>query len=281
MKPAPLTYHTSGSVAEALALFHATDGVAKYIAGGQTLAPMINLRLSQPDSLIDLSRAPELRIVRETSGAVLVGAGIRHAEIEDGQIPDPSCGLMQRAARTLAYRAVRNRGTIGGSLAHADPIAEWPVVMTALRARLHLTGRTGQRDLAMEEFLLGYLTTGMAEEEILTAIAIPRLPTGSRIGLQKFCRKAGEFAQSLAVCVLTGREADSSVVLGSAMARPRRLEAVTALLCRETLWRDGMAAELRSAFIADTASAGLIFDDYEAHLHATMVTRAAREALGG
>jgi carbon-monoxide dehydrogenase medium subunit len=268
MKPAPLEYCPARTLPEALNLYHPT---AKYIAGGMTLGPMINLRLSQPDRLIDLSQIPELLTTLESATAIRLGALIRHADIEDNRIPDPSHGLLRRAAATLAYRAVRNRGTIGGSLVHADPIAEWPVVMTALDATVHLHGPTGPRDVKISNFLLGYLTTCMTEEEILTAITIPRLPSHTRIGYKKFCRKAGEFAHSIAVAILT--PTTSTVVLGSTATHPLHLPTVAESASR------GDAAALPAAFAADIKSADVSYDSYDFHLHATMVTRAVTEAL--
>jgi carbon-monoxide dehydrogenase medium subunit len=268
MKPAPLEYCPTRSLSEALSLYHPN---AKYIAGGMTLGPMINLRLSQPDRLIDIAAIPELRAIDESLTAVRLGALIRHADIEDGRIPDPSRGLLRRAASTLAYRAVRNRGTIGGSLVHADPIAEWPVVMTALNARLHLHGRSGPREVAIADFLLGYLTTCMAEEEILTAITIPHLPPNTRIGYKKFCRKAGEFAHSIAVAILMPTTA--TVVLGSTATHPLYLPTVANEATHNNI------AALPVAFAADIKSAGITYDSYDFHLHATMVTRAVTEAL--
>ena len=278
MKPAPLTYIRAESTAGAIELMQSSEGVSKYVAGGQTLGPMINLRLTQPDALIDISAIPEMRKVTEAAGDVRLGAAIRHAEIEDGKTADPSQGLMVRAARTLAYRAVRNRGTIGGSLAHADPAAEWPTIFSALEARVHVTGASGERIVPIGEFLVGYLASALEEHDIVTAISVPRLPKGSRTGFRKFCRKSGEFAHSLAAVVLAGKQTNR-VVLGSAIGKPILLNAVAAIAGSAGGWRDGMDEELRRAVAHDLKAAGAELDDYEAHLHATIVSRAVEEAL--
>lgn len=278
MKAAPFEYRRAAAIDEAIGLVAECDGYAKYIAGGQTLGPMINLRLTQPDRVVDVTRIPELRRVAEGGDSIVLGAGIRHAEIEDGKVPDPSAGLMRRAAKGLAYRAVRNRGTIGGSLAHADPVAEWPTIMTALGAQIRIHGRNGSRDVDIGDFLVSHLTTILADDEILEAITIPKLRPGSRTGFHKFCRKSGEFAHSLSAVVL-GAGLEARVVLGSAAKKPLLMPKVAAAAASARAWREGLANELRAAFDADIAAAGVQLDDYEYHLHATVVARAVREAL--
>jgi carbon-monoxide dehydrogenase medium subunit len=277
MKPAPFEYIRAESAARAIELMQRADGYAKYIAGGQTLGPMINLRLTQPDSLIDISGIAELRQVSENATEVRLGAAIRHAEIEDGKTCDPSQGLMVRAARTLAYRAIRNRGTIGGSLAHADPVAEWPTIFTALDARIHVTGVSGEKVVPIGDFFVGYLTPALDEREIITAVTVPRLPNGSRIGFQKFCRKSGEFAHSLAAAVLAGKR--GRVVLGCAIGKPILLPTVTSVMTSASGWREGTAKDVHAAVAQDLKSTGAELDEYEAHLHATIVARAVEEAL--
>jgi carbon-monoxide dehydrogenase medium subunit len=278
MKPAPFTYRRAESLASAINMM-AAGGDAKYIAGGQTLGPMLNLRISQPDLLIDISGLPELRAVHEETSSVRIGAGTRHAEIEDGKIADPSNGLMRRVARTLAYRAVRNRGTIGGSLAHADPVAEWPTVLLALGATLHLEGTAGWRDMPIGQFLIGNLTTAIESSEILTAVSIPRAAVGTRIGYQKFCHKAGEFAQSLAAVALASGPSASRIVLGSAAGTPILLPNAAGVAASARTYSDGLGQEIRRAVATDVSALGLALDDDDLHLHGTIVARAVKEAL--
>lgn len=278
MKPAPFTYSRANSAAHAIELIQASGGFAKYISGGQTLGPMINLRLTQPDALIDVSGIAEMRQVQESATEVRLGAAIRHAEIEDGKTADPSQGLMVRAARTLAYRAIRNRGTIGGSLAHADPVAEWPTIFTALGATIHVTGVSGSRAVPIGDFLVGYLTPAMDEHDLITAISVPRLSNGCRTGFQKFCRKSGEFAHSLAAVVLEGKKV-ARVALGCAIGKPILLPTVASIAAGAGQWRDGMANEVARAAAHDVQATGAELDDYDEHLHATIVSRAVEEAL--
>jgi carbon-monoxide dehydrogenase medium subunit len=278
MKPAPFTYTRADSAARAVELIQSSEGFAKYISGGQTLGPMINLRLTQPDALIDVSGIAEMREVQESAAEVRLGAAIRHAEIEDGKTADPSQGLMVRAARTLAYRAIRNRGTIGGSLAHADPVAEWPTIFTALNATVQVTGASGSRAIPISDFLVGYLTPALDEDDLITAISVPRLPRASRTGFQKFSRKSGEFAHSLAAVVLAGKQV-ARVVLGCAIGKPILLPTVASIAAEASQWRDGMANDVARATVHDLKAAGAELDDYDEHLHATIVSRAVEEAL--
>ena len=144
MKPAAFDYVRPSSVAEALRELAGTEG-AKVLAGGQTLGPMLNMRLAQPALLVDITRIKELAAVAEDKDTVSIGATVTHAAIEDGRVPDPTGGFLARVARGIAYRAVRNRGTIGGSLAHADPAADWPAIMIALGASLNVRSARATR----------------------------------------------------------------------------------------------------------------------------------------
>ena len=152
MKAPAVDYVRSRSLAEAVDLLAKDRGEARVIAGGQSLVAMMNLRVASPGLLIDISRLPELSTVSDDADAVTVGACVTHAAIEDGRGTDPSRGLMPRVAASLAYRAIRNRGTIGGSLALSDPAAEWPAVLTALDAEVMVCGPGGRRPIRCTEF---------------------------------------------------------------------------------------------------------------------------------
>src|SRR5579862_2850801 len=136
MKPAPFAYQRPANLGEATAALSGDDPDVKAIAGGQSLGPMMNLRLARPSRLVDISRLPELRAVSDGRDAAAIGAAVTHAEIEDGDAPDPLHGFLRHVAGGIAYRAVRNRGTIGGSLAHADPSADWLSALMAADARV-------------------------------------------------------------------------------------------------------------------------------------------------
>lgn len=193
MKPVAFEHATAATPEEARALL--TAG-AKPMAGGQSLGPMLNLRLVRPERVVDIKRLPGLRGFTESETHLTLGAATTHAEIEDGRVPDATNGLMRHVAQGIAYRAVRNRGTLGGSLAHADPAADWPSVMAALGATI-LTGN-GRR-LPADGFLRAPFTTALDDGEIITAVEIPRLPPGARWGYCKINRKIGEFAKAIGI----------------------------------------------------------------------------------
>lgn len=197
MKPVDFGYVRPTSLREALEAL-ATDPNAKIIAGGQTLGPMLNLRLAQPTMLIDLTRIEALGRVDADASAVSFGAVVTHAAIEDGRTPDPANGYMRRLAAGIGYRAVRVRGTIGGSLAHADPAADWMCGLSLLGAEVTLASLSGTRNVPVSGFMRGALETVLQPGEILTAVKVPKVSARARLGYHKFCRKEGEFAEAIA-----------------------------------------------------------------------------------
>jgi carbon-monoxide dehydrogenase medium subunit len=244
------------------------------IAGGQSLVAMLNLRVASPGLLIDISRLPELCSVVDDTDAVTVGACVTHAAIEDGRVADPSRGLMPRTAATLAYRAIRNRGTIGGSLALSDPAAEWPAVLAALDAEIMVRGRGGPRAVKCTEFTIGIFETALAPDEIVESVRIPKLSAGARWGYLKLCRKSGEFATALAVAVVDRTRGHSRVVLGAANGAPLVLRQASRILSengREAI-RDAIAADLDRA-------ADRHFDEFQRNLHGVAAIRAVQQVL--
>jgi carbon-monoxide dehydrogenase medium subunit len=198
MKPASFAYVRPNSWSEALQLV--ADG-ARPGAGTQSLGPLLNLRLAQPDTIADLRHLPDYAGVVVEGEAVRIGAGTTHAAIEDGAVPGHVGQIMAAVARGIAYRPVRNRGTIGGSLAHADPAADWVAVLPALGATAVALGPRGERRVALAHFVKGIFETALASDELLLAIEVPVLPAETRWGHWKFCRKVGEFSKATA-CVL-------------------------------------------------------------------------------
>jgi carbon-monoxide dehydrogenase medium subunit len=202
MKPAKFDYEKPRDVAAALALLAQANGEAKVVAGGQSLGPMLNLRLAQPSLLVDVRGLPELREVRDETDHVFIGACTTHADIEDGRVPDPTRGFLRKVARGIAYRAVRNRGTVGGSLAHADPAADWVSAMAVLDAGIVLRGPDGERVVPASQFVLGIMSTAMGEGEILAGVRVPKLSSKARWSYWKYCRKTGEFAEAIGAFVV-------------------------------------------------------------------------------
>ena len=219
---------------------------ASVLAGGQSLGPMLNLRLARPTMLVPISHLAVLREVSETVASVTIGACVTHAVIADGGVPDIGSNLLARVAEGIAYRAVRTRGTIGGSLCHADPAADWVTVLTALGAEV-LT--TEDRTLAVRAFILGAFRTALRPGELLRAVRIAKLSPGARWGYVKACRKPGEFAHAMAavlvdrgiVRAVIGASGGGPIVLeGAAVTRVPDLpglDAVDAYLQRVVLGR--------------------------------------------
>lgn len=270
MKPAPFDYARPQSVAEALTMLGEGDAL---IAGGQSLLPLLGLRMAQVRRLVDISRLSELRQCSETADAVVLGAGLRHADIEDGHMPDPSRGLLARMAGNIAYRSIRHQGTLGGSIAMADPAADWPVALMALQAIAIIAGPRGERRQLVEELIEDTYTTSLQAGEILTAFEIPKLSAQARSGVSKVTRKSGAFALSLCVAVRDDGRDTAMVVIGGAFSRARRLPKVAQAL------KDGAAGEaLRSAITADLDGLGGL-DAYEKRLHGATIRKAVEEAL--
>ena len=207
MKSAAFDYERPKSIAQATALLDDDPHGNRVLSGGQSLGPMLNLRLLQPKRLVDVRKIPEMTVREEDNGALLLGACITHSAIEDGTVPDIANGMMSSVAAGIACRAIRNKGTVGGSLAHADPAADWPTCLLALDAEVMLHGPTGRRSLPLQEFLRGPFETAIEPGEILSSVRIPKLSTSARWGYYKFCRKVGEFAETM-VAVLIDRDRD-------------------------------------------------------------------------
>jgi carbon-monoxide dehydrogenase medium subunit len=268
MKPAPFDYVRPRDVAEAVRLLGATPG-AKVLAGGQTLGPMLNLRLAQPALLVDITRIAELAAVAEDAESVTIGAIVTHAAIEDGLVKDPTRGLLARVARGIAYRAVRTRGTIGGSLAHADPAADWLSCLTALGAQLLIAGSRTNRSVPLAGFVRGAMETELADDEIILGVRLAKFSPHARFGFHKICRKAGEFAEAIGVVVHDPEHAFFCAVAGATGGRPLVME-MRAAAGPKTMTIDEAQTLLKLARFAG--------DDYELRLHAVALQRAHQKA---
>jgi len=267
MRPPPLAYRRPATLDAALQALR-EDEAATPIAGGQSLVVMLSLRVAATQSLVDIARLPELAQVEWRGEVLRIGAATRHAMIEDGLVPDPAQGLLARVAGGIAYRAVRNMGTIGGSLALADPAADWPVCLMALDATAVIAG---ERRVAMGDFIQGAYATALAPGEILEAIEIPLLPAEGRWGFAKLARKQGAFSDSLCVAVSRpGRP--PRVVLGATGSGARLLPEVAAALSDAA-----DAASLTAAIAQAVAAADPGADSYRLRCHAAIVARAVAQ----
>jgi aerobic carbon-monoxide dehydrogenase medium subunit len=275
MKAAPFDYIAPRTAAEASASLAGPGAVA--IAGGQSLLPMLNLRVALPDLLVDLGGLQELREVTATAGMIRIGALTTHAAIEDGKLPDGFGGLMQKVASRISYRAIRNHGTIGGSMALADPAADWPGCLMALGATVRISGLKGSRSEPVEDFVRGQYSTSLSPDEIILGFEVPRPDAPLRWGFFKVVRKSGAFANSIAFAVAHGRGGPVSVVLAAAAARPYSLPKVAECI------RAGETAEepLREAIAQDVAPLIPRDDSYLMRLHTSTVLRAVWEMQAG
>lgn len=283
VKAPEFRYLRPESVDEALHALMKDADVIKVLAGGQSLLPVLNMRLAEPEILLDISHIDELRgAATDADGRRRYGACLVHADFEDGQVPDATGGLLRTTAGGIGYRAIRNRGTIGGSLAHADPSAEWPVVMAALDASVFTRSAGSQRAVACSELFEGFFSTALHEDEIITEVLVPALPESASWGFRKFTRKAGEFAESIAVAVVTGdrREVrEARVWLGGAGSTPICLTAVEQALASGSNLAERDVLALVATDLADTGA--VTQDEYRVHLHGVTAWRAITDALAG
>jgi carbon-monoxide dehydrogenase medium subunit len=267
VKAARFDYMKAATCAEALSILAQSNGMGKLVAGCQSLGPMLNLRLAQPELLVDITGIAELTLVQREPAAIVLGACIRHATIEDVRVPDVTCGMMPFVARGIAYRAVRNRGTLGGSLAHADPAADWVSLMALLDAQYLVAGPAGKRTVGCADWMQGAFNTTLASDEILTGIRIPELSVSARWSYHKFNRKPGEFAQAIAAFIDDPERGVRRGVVGATNGAPHVVHDATMLL---DAWNPDAAA-------SELLTAGLLPGSYEYHVHAVTLKRAAAE----
>jgi aerobic carbon-monoxide dehydrogenase medium subunit len=272
MKAAAFAYERPADLNAALALMADTDGVTKIIAGGQSLGPMLNLRLVEPDLIVDISGLSELKQAERRGDELVIGACITHGDIEDGRIPDVTRGAMQRVAGAIAYRAVRNRGTIGGALSHADPAADWISALAALGAKVMLRSLAGARDLAIADFITGALESALRPGEIVEAVRVPAMTPSAQWGYVKACRKTGEFAHAIAAVLIDPESASARAVIGAVEAPPIVLGDAAAL------FGGRITADFKRQFDARVADAILIkagmANATDRHIHVAVLRRA-------
>jgi carbon-monoxide dehydrogenase medium subunit len=194
MKLPPLEYARPASIAEAVALLAAHGAEAKPLAGGQSLVPMLAFRVAAPSLVVDLGNLKELRQIRISDAGIALGAMVRWCDILDDARLRAAHPLLVAAVSHVAHYQIRNRGTVGGSIAHADPAAEMPGIAVTCEAEITAIGKAGARAIAAADFFLGPLTTALEPDEIITEIRLPPWPAGRRFGFAEFARRQGDFA---------------------------------------------------------------------------------------
>jgi carbon-monoxide dehydrogenase medium subunit len=285
MKPPDFEYARPATVADAAALLASAGGDAKVLAGGQSLVPLLNFRLAAPSLLVDVNAIPGLSGLRVEDGALVIGATTRMRVLELDPLVRDTVPLLAAAARWVGHVQIRNRGTVGGSLAHADPAAEIPAVCLLLDAEVVAVGPAGERRIAADELFLGFLTTSLAEDELLSEVRVPIRPRAVRWGFREFAHRRGDFALAGAAVTLDldpgeGTVREARIVGFGTADRPLRARAA------ETALEGGRADEARIAAAAATAADEVEADDprpdaaYRRRLMETMVRRALEDAAG-
>lgn len=233
MKPAPFSYERPESLDDALRALAEYGAGGKIIAGGQSLVPSMNFRLARPETLIDINNISEIQGVSVQDDAIVIGAVTRHAAFHQPVSDDPVGRMLSKVVQNIAHYPIRQRGTFGGSLSHADPASEWCLVATVMGAEMEIVGQDGSRRVPVDQFFRGTFMTAVGEDELLARIRLPRLPNGWGSGFYEFSRRKGDFAlaMSLAMLRLDGdRIADAYLGIGAVSAHPLRLTDLEARL---------------------------------------------------
>jgi carbon-monoxide dehydrogenase medium subunit len=282
VKAAPFAYQRAGSLADAIQACSNADAGVKVLGGGQSLGPMLNMRLVRAAMLVDISGAQDMARVERRDGSLFIGGALTHAAIEDGALDAalaeeaaPLARMLRHVAGTIAYRAVRNRGTLAGSLAHADPAADWVLAMAALDAQLQCVSSSATRRVPATAFMSGAFTTALADGELLAGVLVPLYTADMRWGYYKFCRKTGEFAEASCAVVLDPQRGVARIVIGALDGAPASLAGLAAQVAGQ-----GMDALTDSAVRDAVAQAAQSKDAVDRRLIEAAVKRAVRQALG-
>ncbi len=234
MKPPRFRYFAPQSVEEALALLAEHAGSGRVLAGGQSLVPLMNMRLARPSVLVDINGISELAYIKTWDGGLAIGTLTRDATLERDSTAAGRLPLLVEAARCVGHPAIRNRSTVGGSIAQADPAAELPAVMVALNAEFEVRSRSGSRTIPAQDFFKDYLTTDLKEGELLTELRVPGLPPRAGSAFVEFSRREGDYALAGVAAVIAldenGTVADARLGLCSVGPAPVRAQAAEALL---------------------------------------------------
>ena len=283
MKPAAFGYLRPASLDEALRQLADGSGEAKLIAGGQSLGPMLNMRLARPAQLIDVNDLTELASVREAGEWLRVGALTRHHQVAESPLARRHCPLLAQAAQTIGHYAIRQRGTIGGSLAHADPAAQFPLVAITLGAKLHLRSAAGGRTAAAVDFFVSAMTTSLAPDEMIEFIDFPKARPGEAAAYRLFNRRHGDYAIIAAAATLSmagGMVERLRLGLGGATPVPQALDRLAQSACGRRPDDEWVRDVARAAADQlDVDEDRRVSVQYRRELTESLVTRALRQAI--
>ena len=274
MKPAAFEYRRPETLDEALAELREGGDEAKVLAGGQSLVPLLNMRLARPAALVDVNRVEELDRVSQADGALQVGAIVRQNALELGRVP-----LLVECLPHVGHFVTRNRGTVGGSVAHADASAELPLALSALRGSVVLASRRGRRTLAADDFFVTHFTTAIEPDELLVETIWPT--NGEAVGFEEIALRHGDYALAMAACALDvadGRVARARVVVGSVADRPTVIDEAAALVGAPVTEEAARAAGEAAGSAVEPADGLHASAAYRRHLTRVVVERAVRRA---
>jgi CO/xanthine dehydrogenase FAD-binding subunit len=282
MKPPLFDYVVPASIDRAVAALAEAGGDAKILAGGQSLVPMLNFRLLRPSILVDINRIPGLAFIEETADDVRIGALTRHFQLETSPVIAGHFPVLSCAMTHVAHLAIRNRGTIGGSLSHADPAAELPLMATLLDAELHIASPGGKRTVAARDFFLDALTVDLGSADIVTAIVLPKLPPNTGWGFEEVARRHGDFALAAVAATLTvsdGAIAQARLALTGVGPTPLRVPEAEDLLIGRALDPELTGRIVGAVRVAVAPETDLhASSDYRRHLAGVLTGRALAAA---
>jgi carbon-monoxide dehydrogenase medium subunit/6-hydroxypseudooxynicotine dehydrogenase subunit alpha len=282
LKPPLFDYHDPRGLEEALDLLARHGDDAKVLAGGQSLVPLLNFRLARPDHIVDLGRVPGLAYIRRRDGVLRIGAMTRQATLEVSPLVASHWPLLTEALSLVAHAQIRNRGTVGGSVAHADPAAELPVAFAALDASFHVRSQRGTRMIGWRDFFVTHLTTSMEPDEVLVEIEVPPVPEGAGHGFEEFSRRHGDFALGGAAALVTldqNHIQAARIALLAAADTPLRATEAEASLTGQAPTEEAIAEAARIAVIGVEPTGDIHGDtEYRHGLIEAMVRRALKQA---
>ena len=284
MIPAAFDYVKAGSVDEAVAALSAGGEDAKVLGGGQSLLPVLRLRLNAPSVVIDVSEVPEMRTITDEGDSLLIGAAVTTYEVMHNDLVKEHAGLLAETAGTVADPAIRHKGTFGGSVAHADPAGDLPTVAAAMDCEMVIAGPGGRRTVAAKDFFVDYFTTALAIDEVLVAVRVPKLGSDWGFNYQKFNRTAQAWA-IVGVAALVRREngsiAEARVALTNMGSTPVRASGVEAALAGASAAADSIGAAAERAAEGTSPTSDLHADAaFRQHLARVLTKRAVTAAAG-
>lgn len=284
MKPASFDYHAPTSVDDALALLKSHAGDARLLAGGQTLLPMMNFRLARPAAIIDINRIPALAYIERVGDVIRIGAMTRQRAIEFSPVVAADLPLLHEAIKFVGHLPTRSRGTIGGSIANADPAAEIPMALQLLEAEVEVHGPQGQRNIVADQLFLDAMTTSLTPEEMLVEVRLPVVPQGAGVAVEEFARRHGDFAIAAVGVMILGdgkRCRRTRIATAGVSSHSTRLRAAEQLLEEQGL---GQAIIAEAAKIAaqevEPLSDNNASAEYRRHLTSVLAERALQRAVG-